>query len=427
MLKNIAKSNVQQRSFKVYKKFYASEGDYPVIKLYDKSSALHAQSGSFDANTFERTISGSIIDSYHKHPMYKSIRHKYFIQNDLVKMFGPISNLYDFSNERRLEETIYVIDIDQIKYGEGIKPSSISLTSPQIASGSEVTDDGKGVLRARTTEYQWTRMDMNQFQNNFSKGVDIVFVDNNTQPITIRAQQPYGIDFNNPLVKLTWEGDTDDRTIQRMDAFTDTLQTGSQGQITIAEGLNFLGSGLENVQIGNVFYADGLIVFTTLAEQEEDVTDYDLEYRSTKTIHELEVLCQAGDCEFNYSQNPSAIDVTVSGSYTFRPTPTGPKRFGRRRNWDSEPIRIKEITTIDRTAEYYGSVTSSETGDYVTGSWDDYYNYSLTDPTGSYLTTFVSTIGLYDDNNNMVAVAKLPQPIKKYPDMAVNFIVRMDL
>jgi hypothetical protein len=424
MLKNIAKSNVQQRSFKVYKKFYASEGDYPVIKLYDKSSALHAQSGSFDANTFERTISGSIIDSYHKHPMYKSIRHKYFIQNDLVKMFGPISNLYDFSNERRLEETIYVIDIDQIKYGEGIKPSSISLTSPQIASGSEVTDDGKGVLRARTTEYQWTRMDMNQFQNNFSKGVDIVFVDNNTQPITIRAQQPYGIDFNNPLVKLTWEGDTDDRTIQRMDAFTDTLQTGSQGQITIAEGLNFLGSGLENVQVGNVFYADGLIVFTTLAEQEEDVTDYDLEYRSTKTIHELEVLCQAGDCEFNYSQNPSAITTTLSGSYNFTESEI---REGSRMVRNARTRSIKEITTIDRLNEFHGSVTSSVTNEFATGSWDDYYNYTLTDPTGSYLTTFVSTIGLYDDNNNMVAVAKLPQPIKKYPDMAVNFIVRMDL
>jgi hypothetical protein len=424
MLKNIAKSNVQQRSFPVYKKFYASEADYPVMKIYDKTSALHSGSGAFDADTFERTISGSIIDSYHKHSMYKSIRQKYFIENDLVKMFGPISNLYDFSNERRLEETIYVIDIDQIRYGEGIKPSSISLTSPQVASGSEVTDDGKGVLRAKTTEYQWTRMDMNQFQNDFSRGVDIVFVDNDTQPITIRAQQPYGIDFNNPLVKLTWEGDTDDRTIQRMDAFTDAIQTGSQGQITIAEGLNFLGSGLENVQIGNVFYADGLILFTTLAEQEEDVTDYDLEYRSTKTIHELEVLCQAGDCEFNYSQNPSAITTTLSGSYNFTESEI---REGSRmvRNARTRPIR--EITTIDRLNQFHGSVTSSETGDYTTGSWDDYYNYSLTDPTGSYLTTFVSTIGLYDDNNNMVAVAKLPQPIKKYPDMAVNFIVRMDL
>ena len=424
MLKNIAKSNVQQRSFPVYKKFYASEADYPVMKIYDKTSALHSGSGAFDADTFERTISGSIYDSYHKHPMYKSIRQKYFIENDLVKMFGPISNLYDFSNERRLEETIYVIDIDQIRYGEGIKPSSISLTSPQVASGSEVTDDGKGVLRAKTTEYQWTRMDMNQFQNDFSRGVDIVFVDNDTQPITIRAQQPYGIDFNNPLVKLTWEGDTDDRTIQRMDAYTDTFQTGSQGQITIAEGLNFLGSGLENVQVGNVFYADGLIVFTTLAEQEEDVTDYDLEFRSTKTIHELEVLCQAGDCEFNYSQNPSAITTTLSGSYNFTESEI---REGSRlvRNARTRPIR--EITTIDRLNEFHGSVTSSVTNEYATGSWDDYYNYTLTDPTGSYLTTFVSTIGLYDNNNNMVAVAKLPKPIKKYPDMAVNFIVRMDL
>jgi len=402
MLKNIAKSNVQHRSFPVYKKFYASENDYPVLKIYDKTSALHSGSGAFDANTFERTISGSIYNSYHKHPMYKSIRRKYFLENDLVKMFGPISNLYDFSNERRLEETIYVIDIDQIRYGEGIKPSSVFLTSPQVASGSLVSDDGKGRLTAKTTEYQWIRMDFNQFPNDFNRGADIVFSDTDTNPIKVRVQ-PEGIDFNDPGVTLTWEGDTDDRTIQRMDAYTDTFQTGSEGQITIAEGLNFLGSGLEQVQVGNVFYADGLIIFTTLAEQEEDVTEYDLEFRSTKTIHELEVLCQAGECEFNYSQNPSAIEVTVSGSYMF------------------ENTKIKEITDISRKEEYYGTTGSA------TGSWDDYYSNALTDPTGSYLTTYVSTIGLYDDNNNLVAVAKLPKPIKKYPDMSVNFIVRMDL
>ena len=63
----------------------------------------------------------------------------------------------------------------------------------------------------------------------------------------------------------------------------------------------------------------------------------------------------------------------------------------------------------------------------TTGSWEDYYSKALTDPTGSYLTTFVSTIGLYDDNNNLIAVAKLPKPIKKHPDMDVNFIVRIDL
>ena len=424
MLKNIAKSNVQQRSFKVYKKFMASEADYPVMKLYDKSSSNHTASGSFDAVTFERTITGSVIESFYKHPMYNSIKQKYFIQNDLVKMFGNINNLYDYSNERRLEENVYVIDIDQIKYGEGIKPNSIRLTSPQVVSGSLVTDDGKGKLIGKTTEYQWQRLDFNQFENDFTKGADIIFSDTDSDEVVVRIQQPYGVDFQNPTLKMTYEGDTDERTLTRLDAYTDTIQTGSEGIADFQEGLNFLGSGLEQIQIGNVFYADGLIMFTT---NNIDVTEYDLEYRSTKTIHELEVLCQAGDCEFNYSQNPSAIDVTVSGSYTFLPTPTGPPRGGKRRNWDSKPIRIKQITTIDRTAEYYGSVTSSETGDYVTGSWDDYYTYALTDPTGSYLTTFVSTIGLYDDNNNLVAVAKLPKPIKKYPDMAVNFIVRIDL
>ena len=424
MLKNIAKSNVQQRSFKVYKKFMASEADYPVMKLYDKSSSNHTASGSFDAVTFERTVTGSVIESFYKHPMYNSIKQKYFIQNDLVKMFGNINNLYDYSNERRLEENVYVIDIDQIKYGEGIKPNSIRLTSPQVVSGSLVTDDGKGRLIGKTTEYQWQRLDFNQFENDFTKGADIIFSDTNSDEVVVRIQEPYGVDFQNPTVKMTYEGDTDERTLTRLDAYTDTIQTGSEGIADFQEGLNFLGSGLEQIQIGNVFYADGLIMFTT---NNIDVTEYDLEYRSTKTVHELEVLCQAGDCEFNYSQNPSAIDVTVSGSYTFLPTPTGPPRNGKKRNWDSEPIRIKQITTIDRVAEYYGSVTSSETGDYVTGSWDDYYTYSLTDPTGSYLTTFVSTIGLYDDNNNLVAVAKLPKPIKKYPDMAVNFIVRIDL
>ena len=422
MLKNIAKSSVQNRNFKVYKKFFASEVDYPIMKVYDKSSNLHDGTGHFDSDTFERTVSGSVINSYHKHPMYNSIRRKYFIENDLVKMFGTVTNnrLYDFSNERRLEENVYVIDIDQVKYGEGIKPSSVKLTSPQIESGSDITDDGYGRLLTRNTKYQWQSLDFNEFPNDFNKGVDWYFSDTDSDEVIIRIQKK-GIDFQNPTVKLTWEGDTDTRTITKVDAFTDSIQTGSEGIADFLEGLNFLGSGLEQIQIGNVFYADGLIMFTTI---DDDITTYDLEYRSTKTIHELEVLCQAGDCEFNYSQNPSAITTTLSGSYNFTESEI---RVGSRLFRNARTRSIREVTTIDRLNEFHGSVTSSVTNEFATGSWDDYYNYTLTDPTGSYLTTFVSTIGLYDDNNNMVAVAKLPQPIKKYPDMAVNFIVRMDL
>ena len=43
-----------------------------------------------------------------------------------------------------------------------------------------------------------------------------------------------------------------------------------------------------------------------------------------------------------------------------------------------------------------------------------------------YLTTYVSTIGIYDKDGDMVAVAKLPQPFKKLPDYDTNFIIRFD-
>ena len=62
----------------------------------------------------------------------------------------------------------------------------------------------------------------------------------------------------------------------------------------------------------------------------------------------------------------------------------------------------------------------------VSGSWDDYHTSASVDPTGSYLAPFITTIGLYDDDNNMIAVAKLPKPIKNLPDYDMNFIVRFD-
>ena len=61
-----------------------------------------------------------------------------------------------------------------------------------------------------------------------------------------------------------------------------------------------------------------------------------------------------------------------------------------------------------------------------TSKKDIYYESSSVDPTGSYLAPYITTIGLYDKDNNMVAVAKLPKPIKNLPDYDVNFIVRFD-
>jgi len=433
MLKNIPKSNVSNREFKVYKKFYASHVDYPVLKLYDKNSVYHTGSGAFDTGSFDRTDWDSLHNSFLKYPMYQSIKHKYFTDNGLMGMFGTLTDMSDFSNERRIDETLFIIPVTQSRVGEGIKPSSVRMYSDQVNSGSLLYDDGKGNLVGNRNKFQILDADFGEFgtgsfSNNgdLNKGVYLTLSDTET---TQSVKLSYGLDLMDPDMTLTLEGDTDVRTLVRWDMFTndigseyiagDISDIRTQGTIEFTEPLNFLGMKLKPLQYGNVLYQDGLIAITTHDVHNdvelEDVTTYELEYRSTKTIHELEVLCQVSDCEFNYSQNPSAVEVLESGSYKFETTAITNVSPAYNRV-------IKEIIDITQINGY----TSSFDGE-TTGSWDDYYSKTLTDPTGSYLTTFVTTIGLYDDNNNLVAVAKLPKPIKNYPDMALNFIVRLDL
>ena len=54
------------------------------------------------------------------------------------------------------------------------------------------------------------------------------------------------------------------------------------------------------------------------------------------------------------------------------------------------------------------------------------YQYSSSyDPTGSFLAPYITTIGLYQDNE-LVVVGKLGRPIKNLVDWPINFIVRFD-
>ena len=173
--------------------------------------------------------------------------------------------------------------------------------------------------------------------------------------------------------------------------------------------MNFDGLEIDEARYGNVFYADGTIVLW-----DNPIDDYTMTYRSTKTIHETEVLVSVKAGEFNYSQNPSAVEVELfEGATEHELTRTGIHSRARK-------VKIKNVLDIHRKTEFYGTVGTS------TGSWDDYDTYRQTDPTGSYLAPYITTIALYDDDGDVVAVAKLPTPIKNLPDMDMNFIVRFD-
>jgi hypothetical protein len=53
---------------------------------------------------------------------------------------------------------------------------------------------------------------------------------------------------------------------------------------------------------------------------------------------------------------------------------------------------------------------------------------SYPDPTGSFAkTTYISQIGLYDKNKNLIGIAKLAKPVKKTPGREFTFKIKMDL
>jgi hypothetical protein len=174
--------------------------------------------------------------------------------------------------------------------------------------------------------------------------------------------------------------------------------------------------------VGDVFYDHGLVVYTHTASLNSTLTgDWQIEFKSTETIYENEYLLIVNEDEFNISQNPSAV-VKVGGvTSTFTDTDGIVRTIN-----EEQPVRyIRKKTALDNgtTLDFrYGSSVNAA----ISGGFEHIDLSGSVDSTGSFLTPFITTIGLYDDNCDLVAVAKLPQPIKSEPDFPVNFIVRFD-
>jgi hypothetical protein len=93
---------------------------------------------------------------------------------------------------------------------------------------------------------------------------------------------------------------------------------------------------------------------------------FTLSFKNEHIIHENEIRCLVMESDYNLSYNPSL----VSGSYT-----------------------------------------SGSLKNFATGS--DFYTYA-------------TTLGLYDDDNQLLAVAKFGKPIMMSPDTDMTFVVKYD-
>lgn len=127
------------------------------------------------------------------------------------------------------------------------------------------------------------------------------------------------------------------------------------------------GTLLQTRNVGTVFSKQGIVVFSSPDYRYQDLlnTPFTASYRSTKTIYELSAIVRVDAGDLNMSTNIS-------------------------------------LTNDDDTT-YKSYVSSSNFMPYIT------------------------TIGLYNDYGQLLAIGKLAQPIRKRNDVDLNFLVKLDL
>ncbi len=127
------------------------------------------------------------------------------------------------------------------------------------------------------------------------------------------------------------------------------------------------GSFIQTNHVGNIFSKQGIAIISSADYRYDNVINlpYTASYRSTKTIYEMGITTKINAGDFNVSSNLSL--------------------------------------TADDDISFKSFATSSVFAPYIT------------------------TVGLYDNAGQLLAIGKLAQPIRKRPDVDMNFLIRIDL
>ena len=127
-----------------------------------------------------------------------------------------------------------------------------------------------------------------------------------------------------------------------------------------------------SIKVGDIIYPHGVAITTThyapgLPTELANVNTITCSFQSTMTIYESQYKCTLLANEFNYTQNPSAIS---------------------------------------------SSSNSGIVSDFLTGS---------------YFQPYITTVGLYNNANELVAVGKLAQPLQSSNTTDTTILVNLDL
>jgi len=156
----------------------------------------------------------------------------------------------------------------------------------------------------------------------------------------------------------------------------------------------YSGSLYQTSVVGNMFYKNGQIVISSplpkynnlfISSSNDEAGDWTINYKGTHTIYENEVMVRVPMGTCNVSVNPSA---------TYRPA-TGDDN---------------NCNAAGASAEKYNGPGEFRKTMFVSGT----------------AVPYITTIGLYNQEAQLLAVGKMAEPIQKRNDIDMNFVLRWD-
>ena len=283
-------------------------------------------------------------------------------------------------------EYVAVISIPNFLFGDYIQPNSFIF---DYSSSFKAYDDGEGNLYS-SASFSWDTGELEYFY--YSESLDWVSY---TDPQEMRwstANPPSGYTF----ISASWQGspgrtpftDAAFDPVQEIDnqgitydestgvmqsdgsvwAFQDTTGDTGPALFTWMSSSAILKSISSEELVGNIIYTHGMAVFTNQNLPLSNITtlaNVTCSFSSSYTIYETQYKATINENEFNFSQNPSLISGSTDGTL-------------------------------------YGFVTSS------------------------YFQPYVTTVGLYNEAQELLAVGKLSQPLPLSRTTDTSILINLD-
>lgn len=374
-----------------FKKFNTADS---YISVYNSHKNFTVASSSFLSNGIELKTalfnSGSLIypsnSAYSQSLNYRSINHLYYNNfNESTSNIRSGSYVHYVesslnSGSRILPTTSSIISIPKTKVGSYLKPGSVTLSLINI-SVFEFENPGRDASDPDDAIGDYPESNPSLFGTERILRNNSVLFSNSSLSSTFNGNNQYYSDGFS-VVRIASNGTTSeaDGSLTNSNAINAVSES---FELTDDKNGNLSGSNIpdsltgsidNNNFLGNVFYKHGLLTLTNQAII-DTFESSSLEWESTVPVFTSNNYCKIKSSEFNSTPNPSAC---------------------------------QPVDNLSGSLSYSGGVPKNNI-------------------TGSEFAPYITTIGLYNDATELVAVAKLGQPIPKSKTNDMTFVVKFDI